>query len=177
MTHQEHVALLKKAVEGEAGTWADLGSGEGAFTLALADLLQAGSKIFSVDYDQEKLRKQKQSFVNLFPKANVEYTHADFTTPLSLPLLDGIIMANSLHFLKEKTAFLKMMKTYLTENGKFVLIEYNTDSGNPWVPYPISFQSFTKLTQKTGFSRPELLSTIPSRFLNEIYSAFTLKSG
>lgn len=37
MEHHDHVALIQEAVRGRV--WADLGSGTGAFTLALADLL------------------------------------------------------------------------------------------------------------------------------------------
>ena len=39
MTHEDHVSLLRGGVPGPGGVWADLGSGAGAFTLALADLI------------------------------------------------------------------------------------------------------------------------------------------
>jgi hypothetical protein len=40
MNHTDHVALLARGVrQDEGGTWADLGAGTGAFTLALADLI------------------------------------------------------------------------------------------------------------------------------------------
>ena len=41
MDHTDHVNLLRDAV-GLGGTWADFGSGTGAFTLALAELIDAG---------------------------------------------------------------------------------------------------------------------------------------
>lgn len=49
MDHADHVALLRAGVvvpetHGGAATWADLGAGAGAFTLALADLLGPGSR-------------------------------------------------------------------------------------------------------------------------------------
>src|SRR5207247_6318326 len=51
MDHANHVRLLRDGVPREDGTWADLGAGEGAFTLALADLLPPGSTIHAVDRD------------------------------------------------------------------------------------------------------------------------------
>ncbi|MEA2501711.1 MAG: hypothetical protein QOD01_1822, partial [Actinomycetota bacterium] len=51
MEHRDHVMLLREGVEGAGKVWADLGSGKGAFTLALADLLGAGAVIHSLDLD------------------------------------------------------------------------------------------------------------------------------
>ena len=39
MNHDDHVRLIREGVLGGGIAWADLGSGSGAFTLALADLL------------------------------------------------------------------------------------------------------------------------------------------
>jgi hypothetical protein len=51
MDHRDHVGLLRAGVPDRAGTWADIGAGEGAFTLALADLLGPDGRIFAVDRD------------------------------------------------------------------------------------------------------------------------------
>jgi hypothetical protein len=45
----EAVALIREAVPRRAGTWADLGAGDGVFTLALAEVLGAGSRIYAVE--------------------------------------------------------------------------------------------------------------------------------
>lgn len=39
MDHTDHTNLLRGGIDGSSGTWADLGAGAGAFTLALAELL------------------------------------------------------------------------------------------------------------------------------------------
>src|SRR5579863_6185040 len=99
MTHDDHVRLLRDGIPASAGgVWADLGSGWGAFTLALADLLGSGGRIYSVDRDSGALREQEQAMRERFPDRSVTYLAADFTRPLDLPPLDGIVMANSLHF-------------------------------------------------------------------------------
>jgi hypothetical protein len=41
MNRADHIALIREGVSGGT-TWADLGSGAGPFTLALADLLGPG---------------------------------------------------------------------------------------------------------------------------------------
>ena len=56
MDHADHVALIRAAVTETGGTWADIGAGEGAFTLALADLLGPGGRIVAVDRDRKGAR-------------------------------------------------------------------------------------------------------------------------
>jgi SAM-dependent methyltransferase len=83
-------------------------------------------------------------------------------------------MANSLHFFKDKEKVLRHVRTFLKPNGILLLVEYNVDSGNLWVPHPLSFESFRVLAPRTGFSEPRLLAKHPSSFLREFYSALTL---
>jgi ubiquinone/menaquinone biosynthesis C-methylase UbiE len=173
MTHQDHVRLIKNAIPKEAGIWADLGSGEGAFTLALAEC-SPESTIYSIDKSQGSLEIQKDEFDRMFPNVDVNFIQVDFTTGLNLPKLDGIIMANSLHYIKDKKSILKKLKEVLKPDGKFVLIEYNADQGNQWVPYPLSFETFESLAQEAGFTKPEFISSVPSRFLEEIYCSLAL---
>lgn len=181
MNHADHVGLLRGGVfvdgskpsEHTGGVWADFGSGTGAFTLALADLLGAGSFIYSVDKDRGALRAQERAMRERFPAVTVAYRQADFTQPLDLPPLDGIVIANALHFIadKHKEAVVRQLKTYLRASGRLILVEYNTDSGNTWVPYPLSYPTWEQLARKSGFQNTRLLAGVPSRFLREIYSA------
>ena len=173
MDHNDHVNLLRKGVT-TSGVWADLGSGRGAFTLALADLLGPTGQIYSVDKSQSDLRQQEQSMRSLFPAVTVQYITADFTRPLALPQLDGIVMANSLHYVRKKDPLLLQLRGYLRPGGRLILVEYNADRGNPWVPYPLSYQTWEELAGQNGFANTHLLERRPSRFLGEIYSALSL---
>src|SRR5688572_3323616 len=109
MNHSDHVNLLRNGVPAQGGVWADLGSGTGAFTLALADLIGPTGAIHSVDRDGSALREQERAMRARFPQTAVHSLNADFTRPLDLPPLDGIVMANALHFHREKDAILKLL--------------------------------------------------------------------
>jgi len=177
MTHKDHVELVRDGVLTSGGVWADLGSGTGAFTLALRDVAGADVTIYSIDKDETALEYQKKAFDQQFPGTNITFITADFTKPLYLPPLNGIIMANSLHFVQDKAPLLKRVRDYLKEDGRFIVVEYNTDTGNWWVPYPLSFQTFQELAVQSGFTKPQLLKTVPSHFLKEIYAAITLRNS
>jgi ubiquinone/menaquinone biosynthesis C-methylase UbiE len=177
MNHQDHVGLIKDGLKNEKGIWADLGSGEGAFTLALADLLPKESKIISIDKNQTSLAIQEQKFNQLFPHRQIEFLAQDFTRNLSLGHLDGILMANSLHFIgtERQIPLLQKIQSYLKPEGKLVLVEYNTNDGNHWVPYPFRYEVFETIAKKSGFKTIKLLATIKSQFLNEIYASLAVK--
>jgi ubiquinone/menaquinone biosynthesis C-methylase UbiE len=175
MDHHDHVNLLRSGITETGGTWADLGSGSGAFTLALAELAGVEAEIYSIDQDKGALREQARAFKTRFPQANVHFQQADFTKRLPLPTLDGIVMANSLHFHRQKDPILKLLHDYLKPGGRLLMVEYNVDQGNMWVPHPISFDTWKSLAQKNGFRNTQFLAARPSRFLKEIYSAVSLK--
>jgi ubiquinone/menaquinone biosynthesis C-methylase UbiE len=172
MDHTDHVNLLRPADLQPGGTWADFGAGSGAFTLALRELIGPHADIYAVDKDRRGFNDLEKAHREKFTTAqNVHSMRADFTGALSLPPLDGIVMANSLHYYKDKEKVLRHVRTFLKMNGVLLLVEYNVDSGNPWVPYPLSFETYRSLAARAGFSEPRLLGTKPSRFLREFYSA------
>ncbi len=174
MNHKDHVYLLQKGVPGPRGIWADLGSGSGAFTLALADLIGPSGQIYSVDRNRGALSEQERAMRGSFPATTVHYITGDFTRRLELPLLDGIVMANSLHYVPQKDPVLQLIRGYLRPGGRLILVEYNTDRGNMWVPYPLSYRTWETLTRQNGFAQTQLLATVPSRFFGEMYSALSL---
>ncbi len=175
MIHEDHVSLLRTGVPGPGGAWADLGSGAGAFTLALADLLGSTATIYSVDRDRRALQSQEQAMRTRFPEAHVVYQCADFSRPLDLPPLDGVVMTNSLHFQRDKPAVLRLVYGYLRPGGRFILVEYSTDVGNHWVPYPLSYPTWQALAASNGFTETQLLAERPSRFLGGMYSAMSIR--
>jgi len=174
MDHTDHVLLIRGGAADQSGIWADFGSGGGAFTLALTDLLADDAQIYSIDRDASTLDQQRSAMRRQFPDRKVTYQTADFTRKLDLPPLDGLIMANSLHFVRRKEPVLELVCGYLKPGGRLILVEYNTDRGNTWVPYPMTFETWRELANNNGFKDTRLLFARPSRFLNEIYSALSL---
>ena len=171
MNHQDHVNLLKGGISHPGGVWADFGAGRGAFTLALAELLGSTAVLHAIDKNKRALREQAGLMSRHFPNVTVHTQTADFTKPLNLPPLEGIVAANTLHFLRNKDKTLQLWRGYLKANGRLLIVEYNTDRGNYWVPHPFSYPTWQKIAAKNGFQHTELLATHPSRFLGEIYSA------
>ena len=86
-------------------------------------------------------------------------------------------MANSLHFFRDRVAILGRVRDLLKPRGVLLLVEYNVDSGNPWVRYPLSFQTFRRLAPEAGFTEPRQLGRHPSSFLREFYSAAAARAA
>jgi ubiquinone/menaquinone biosynthesis C-methylase UbiE len=160
--------------QGEGGLWADLGAGTGAFTLALADLIGPSGVIHAVDRDRAALAELRAAAVSAVPTAEIRTLAADFTRPLGLGDLDGVVMANSLHFVDDKRPVLDRVRGYLRKHGRLLLVEYDSDRGNDWVPYPMSFATWSALAADAGFIETRRLAAVPSRFLGRIYSALSL---
>ena len=81
MNHTDHVALLRGGIESIGGVWADFGSGTGAFTLALADLIGPAGVIYSIDQDRSALAQQERSMLARFPNTIVHYRVGGFHPP------------------------------------------------------------------------------------------------
>ena len=172
MEHADHVGLIRAAVSaGE--TWLELGSGTGAFTLALAELLGPRGTIHSIDSDRGALATQAKAVRARFAGVRFDLRTADFTRPLGFSGMDGVLMANSLHFVKDKAPVVALVRSYLRPGGKFVLVEYDADRGNLWVPHPIGYTTWLAVAPGAGFSATRLLGRVPSRFLNAIYSCLS----
>jgi ubiquinone/menaquinone biosynthesis C-methylase UbiE len=175
MDHADHVRLLAGGVrQGEGGVWADLGAGAGAFTLALADLIGPHGVIHAVDRDRAALADLRSAFISAVPGAEVRPLVGDFTQRLELAGLDGVVMANSLHFVADKSGVLALLREYLRPGGRLLLVEYDSDRGNAWVPHPLSFETWLGLATASGFLATRRLAAVPSRFLGRIYSALSL---
>jgi len=171
MDHRDHVELLRGGVPGAGGTWADLGCGRGAFTLALAELLEPGATIHAIDRDRGVLRDLERAMAARFEGVIVRPAVGDFTRSLDLPPLDGIVLANSLHFQRDLEAVARHVGGWIRPGGRLIVVEYDTDTGNPWVPHPFSFRTWVDVAEWIGLRDVRLIGRVPSRFLGAIYSA------
>lgn len=149
--------------------WVDFGCGTGTFTLALAHLLGQNGRIIAVDKDSRSLEK----IPDHFNKVIIEKRHADFIKDeFSFSDLDGILMANSLHYIQNQEVFIEKMKLLLKPEGYCLLVEYDTNISNPWVPYPVGFARLSELFKAAGYSSIRKLKEKPSRYnRSNLYSA------
>ncbi|OGO58724.1 MAG: hypothetical protein A2V85_15020 [Chloroflexi bacterium RBG_16_72_14] len=172
MDHGDHVALIRGGAEGAGPQWLELGAGDGAFTLALADVLGGGA-ITALDLDRRALTALAARLAARFPATRVATFTGDFTRGLPPGPFEGVLAANSLHFVRDPVPVLRAIHRVLRPGGRLVVVEYDADRGNPWVPHPISFARWRTMAPLGGFASPRLLHRIPSRFLGSIYAAAT----
>jgi ubiquinone/menaquinone biosynthesis C-methylase UbiE len=149
--------------------WADLGAGSGLFTRALLTLLPPASLIHAVDQDDKALSSLRKESKSDQVKTHVlNFEHDD----LPFSKLDGLLLANALHFVKDQKTFLMNVKGRLKPDGRLIVIEYDLSKANQWVPYPIRFSNLHGLIVQSGFSRVQRLGEVPSRFnASVIYSS------
>src|SRR5690606_15919749 len=100
MDHATAVELIHGAVAATGGTWADLGAGSGTFTRALATLLGPRGTVHAVDHDAAPTSAPTSQDAGT--AARVVSHRADFTRELALPTLDGLLLANSLHYVRDQ---------------------------------------------------------------------------
>jgi SAM-dependent methyltransferase len=173
--HADHVALLRPGVP-PGGSWADIGAGDGAFTLALADLLGPGGSIVAIDRDSRALKRNAAATHERFPATELRTLVGDLTQPLDIEGdggLDGIVAANSLHYVpsERQADVVRDLAAYLKPGARFVVVEYDAERGNPWVPHPISYRAWQWIAMAAGLADTRLVGRVPSRFLGAIYSA------
>lgn len=157
----------------EARTWADLGCGNGLFTHALLSLTADGSTVYAVD-KTDNFRKQT---ITGKEHSKVIFRQQDIEHQLDLPLLDGILMANVLHYILDKDKFLKDLQSYLKPDAILIIVEYDTDKPvNPWVPYPLSFVTLKKRARDAEFHNIERLNSVPSLYhRSDLYAALVAR--
>jgi trans-aconitate methyltransferase len=163
----EAIKLIQHPVAKEKTAYADLGCGNGLFTKALAQLLAPQSIIYAVDKNQTALNSFLVDSNIQLQKINIDFIKDEFP----FKNLSGILMANSLHYVEDKNPFLLKVKASLAPGGYFIIIEYDTDKANHWVPYPVSFSSLHILFEKINFHAVQKLQTHPSRYWRTMYSA------
>ena len=169
MDQQDAINLIKGGVtvSQTSQTWVDLGCGKGTFTEALATLLPDHSVVYAID----KNRSDLNNITDAIRSINIEKVELDFLKE-GLPSnnVDGVLMANSLHYVREKIPFLKKVIAYLSNKGCLVIVEYEARFSNPWVPYPISKIELGNILMEVGFNDIQDLGNMNSRYGHIIYS-------
>jgi len=186
MEARDAAALICPAVPGPGGIWADFGSGTGTFTRALASLLGPKGRIYAVDRDRRAVAslrawataqaRSRGGAPSPVPAIDVlEADFADLARPLDLPLLDGALIANALHFVREPEPVLARITAGVRPGGRVIVVEYDDRPPSRWVPYPLPLARLARLAEQAGLGAPTLVGARPSAFGGKLYAAVAVR--
>ena len=173
MKHEDAVALIADAVGGHGAVWVDLGAGGGTFTRALAELLPEG-RVYAVDRDANAIAALSAwATTHAF---HVTALVADLSRALDLETLipspvDGILIANALHFIRDADETLARFVKSLRPGGRLVLVEYDRREASRWVPYPVPITRLPSLATAAGLSPFTVTASRPSTYQGVLYAA------
>jgi SAM-dependent methyltransferase len=174
MEIEDAIQLIREGVGTGTGVWADLGAGAGTFTRALAQLLGAGSTIYAVDDDEAAVAALRAWSVA--GPTRIIPVQGDFTQPFDLPglgdaPLDGLLLANALHFVRDPRIVLTHLTQRLRVGGRVVLVEYDRRAASQWVPFPIHASRWAHLATSAGLAQPAVTATRQSAYAGVLYAA------
>jgi tRNA A58 N-methylase Trm61 len=154
--------------------WADLGAGTGTFTLALARLIGPAGAVYAVDRDASAVHALEALATD--PEegaAPIVVRPGDLTEPLDVPPLDGVLLANALHFVdaRVQAEVLRHIAVRLASTGRIVVVEYENRSPSRWVPFPISLTRLTDLAREAKLGVPQAIGWRRSAFGGTMYAA------
>lgn len=164
--------LLPPCIPSQGGTWADFGCGEGIFTAVLYEQVGPECEIHAIDRSRRSLQILTNNFSESFPHAKLHSHNVDFRQAIDIPMLDGFVMANSLHFVQanQKHALLHHLVQFLKPSGRAIIVEYNSRKGNFAVPHPIDENGFRMLAEEVGLQDVCIAVKTPSSFMGEMYA-------
>ena len=172
MEHSTAVNLISKGVRvGYPQRWADVGSGDGTFTFALASILERGSLIYAIDQSEQVLLSMPSERNGV----TIEQCQANIITDDIFldESLDGIILANVLHFIPEKKSVLEKLLKTLKPESSLLIIEYDTIKETQWIPFPLPWNTLQTLMTALNLPLAIKIAETPSSYGHwKLYSAF-----
>jgi precorrin-6B methylase 2 len=168
----EAKALIAPAVHASE-TWADLGAGTGTFTRALASLVGVQGRVYAVDRDRASVNALRALAATRGSGAEIIVMQGDFSADVALPLVDGVLLANALHFVDaaRQADVLARLEGYLRPEGRLLIVEYENRTASQWVPHPVSFARLGVLAASAGLATPVRIGEMPSEYGGTMYAS------
>lgn len=135
---------------------ADLGSGAGFYSLALARTVGENGQIYAVDIQQDLLMKLKKE-ADSENLENIEIIWGNIEDPKGSQLkddgVDRVILANVLFQTKDKEAAVKEAHRILKPKGTLLYIDWSDSFGGlgPAAHYLVSESQAKSIFEKVGF--------------------------
>lgn len=111
---------------------ADFGAGSGAYTFAIAQLLEGSGTVYSIDVQKDLLRRIKTE-AHKRGLANVEIIWGDVEVPGSSKLhehtMDVVLLSNILFQVPDKKTPLQEALRIVKKTGKVVIIDWSDSFG------------------------------------------------
>jgi|WetSurMetagenome_2_1015567.scaffolds.fasta_scaffold03240_6 ubiquinone/menaquinone biosynthesis C-methylase UbiE len=149
----------------------DMGSGTGAYSLAMAQIIGDEGRVYAVDLWAEAIVRLQERIDHLGVK-NIKPLVADVSKAVPLPgeSMDLILMATVLHDLKEagvQDGALAEARRLLKRYGTLAVVEFKKMPGPPGPPISIrlSPEAVTALVAPFGFQKTGLHDIGPNNYL------------
>lgn len=150
---------------------ADIGCGNGYYTLRLAERTGPHGVVFAVDVqqgmlDQLESRMQEHEVSNVYP---ILGTYDDPYLPPGK--IDWILLVDAYHEFSKPEAMLARMKEALAPGGRVALLEYRSEQDPATIPFPIppahkmSVEQVLREWQPAGFELVQLAEFLPAQHL------------
>ena len=111
---------------------ADFGAGSGAYTLAIASLLEGTGKVYAIDVQRDLLRRIHNEAAKRSLK-NVEVIWADLETPRASKLADSsvdlVIISNLFVQVPDKELVLQEARRIVRSSGSVIIIDWSESFG------------------------------------------------
>jgi SAM-dependent methyltransferase len=117
---------------------ADIGAGTGYFTFQVADAVGPSGRVMALDIAPEML-EYLELRVKARKAANVTLRRVASDDPQLEPgSVDTILMIDAIHYVKDRVAYAKKLRTALAPGGRVVIIDYRPKpmTERPWGPPP-----------------------------------------
>jgi len=150
-------------------TVADIGAGTGYFTVRIARAVGPEGRVLAHDISQEMLGFLERR-LEAEQLDNVELKKVERDDAM-LPErgVNTIIMVDTIHYIKERTAYVKRLREGLKPGGRFVIIDYRVKpfEERPWGPPPeqqIPKEQLNSEIEAAGFKRVADNDFLPEQY-------------
>lgn len=132
--------LLPPALTGEADrlaellgaepgrTIAEIGAGDGSFSIAIARRLQPGGTLYSTELDPDRLREIRQRAEREHTANLIVVAAGEAATNLPEQCCDAVFMRNVYHHLRDTAAFNRSLRRTLKPGGRVAVIDFPPSS-------------------------------------------------